>query len=459
MVPLMLFVSSIAATAASLPSVVLGRPTDRSVTMNVLASADSDCIVEHGLASGAYSLQTSPRRFRAGVPEEMLLDGLEAGRQYFYRLQCRASNGAGFTPGDECVFQTQRPRGSTFTFAIEADPHLDSNTSPELLERSLGNVLARRPDFLVDLGDTSMTEKLGATRQGSLHRYKLLRSKFDVACHSVPLFLVIGNHDGETGGITARTPDNIAVWSTNLRKQYFAGPEPDAFYSGDETSYPFVGLRQSTYSWEWGDTLFVILDPFWNTMTRGTGWAWTLGRDQYTWLDRVLRGSHAKFKFVFIHHLVGGLDSNARGGIEAAPFYEWGGRGVDGTFEFATRRSGWEKPIHELLVETGVTAVFHGHDHFFAKQTLDGIVYQEVPQPAWPGLTLPNPSANGYSSGVFLPSSGDLFVTVSPDRVLVEYVRAVLQKDETADRRNGAVAYSYTIEALSQASRRRAVRR
>lgn len=27
---------------------------------------------------------------------------------------------------------------------------------------------------------------------------------------------------------------------------------------------------------------------------------------------------------VFIHHLVGGFDGTMRGGIEAAPYYEWG---------------------------------------------------------------------------------------------------------------------------------------
>jgi hypothetical protein len=36
-------------------------------------------------------------------------------------------------------------------------------------------------------------------------------------------------------------------------------------------------------------------------------------------------------------------------------------------------------------------------------------------------------------------------VTVSPAGVKVEYVRSYLPKDETAERRNGEVAFSYTI--------------
>ena len=35
-----------------------------------------------------------------------------------------------------------------------------------------------------------------------------------------------------------------------------------------------------------------------------------------------------------------------------------------------------------LLVANKVNIVFHGHDHLFVKQDLDGIVYQEVPQPS-----------------------------------------------------------------------------
>jgi hypothetical protein len=397
---------------------------------------------------------------RAGEPEEITLEGLDPDRAYVYRLQFRAQGEPSFSPGEPCRFHTQRRSGSTFTFAIEADPHLDPQASPELFARSLGNVLALHPDFLVDLGDTFMSEKLAPTQTLSLARYKLLRSNFDLVGHSVPIFLVPGNHEGEAGWLHDGTADNIAVWTTNMRKEYFPGPEPDHFYSGDTTVYPFVGLREAVYAFEWGDALFVTLDPFWNTPTRGTGlWTWTLGRQQYLWLEQVLQRSRATFKFVFIHHLAGGLDPSARGGIEAAPYFEWGGRSLDGQWEFDSRRPGWGRPIHQLLVDNGVTVVFHGHDHFYATQTLDGIVYQEVPQPGWPGRTLPDPSLYGYLRGTFLPSSGDLLVTVSPDKVKVDYVSSVLAKDETAERRNGAVVHSYEIQAkTASAPRRRPVR-
>ena len=34
-------------------------------------------------------------------------------------------------------------------------------------------------------------------------------------------------------------------------------------------------------------------------------------------------------------------------------------------------------PVHQLMVKNGVTIFFQGHDHLFARQERDGMVYQE----------------------------------------------------------------------------------
>ena len=87
-----------------------------------------------------------------------------------------------------------------------------------------------------------------------------------------------------------------------------------------------------------------MLDPYWYTggETRETAenWSWSLGREQYDWLRRTLEASKSPFKFVFIHHLVGGKDAQSRGGIEVAPFFEWGGKDIDGKNTFAQKRPG-----------------------------------------------------------------------------------------------------------------------
>ena len=106
-------------------------------------------------------------------------------------------------------------------------------------------------------------------------------------------------------------------------------------------------------------------------------------------------------------------------------------------------------PIHQLLVRHRVSAVFHGHDHLYVKQDLDGIVYQEVPQPGYPRFNQANSATDyGYVNGVILGSPGHLRVTVTPERARVELVRPVLTRDETATRRNREIGHTYDIRAI-----------
>ncbi len=136
-----------------------------------------------------------------------------------------------------------------------------------------------------------------------------------------------------------------------------------------------------------------------------------------------------------------------RGGIEAAPYFEWGGKNLDGTDVFSQKRPGWSMPLHQLFVKNAVTAVFHGHDHLYAKQDLDGIVYQEVPQPSAINFSNFNSIASsyGYKNGTILGSSGFIKVTVNSKSVQSQYIRTWLLKDETNQRKNGELADAWLI--------------
>jgi predicted phosphodiesterase len=295
---------------------------------------------------------------------------------------------------------------AAFTFTITADSHLDENTSRELYERTLRCAAADKPAFHVDLGDTFMSEK-----QKNEQQYADQRRYFDLL--KVPVHLVTGNHDGECGRYLDGTTNNLAMWSRAMRLKYF--PEQEKNY----------------YSWEQGNSLFVALDPYWFAPQQrrdDDNWTRTLGKEQYDWLKKTLETSKAKFKFVFIHQLVGGLERAGRGGVEAVPFFEWGGK------EFNEKRPGWAMPIHQLLVTNHVSIVFHGHDHLYAKQDLDGMVYQCVPQPGDPRG---GRETYSYRQGTILPSSGYLRVTVSDKDAKVEYVRP-----------DGSIAHTYTRSAL-----------
>lgn len=413
---------------------ILGRPTRDSVTISVLAYQDTEGVIAVGTQAGHSIGQTPLRLFKKDEPVELVIGGLQPNTGYQYQLRSRGTNSAAG------VFHTQRPPGSAFTFTVTADSHLDDRSSPEIYRKTLTNALADKPDFHVDLGDTFMTEK-HASRDAALRQYFAQRFYFGQLCHSAPLFLVLGNHDGESPRGRGSDADDLAVWSNRMRKLYFPNPIPDRFYSGNANPHAEAGLLQNYYAWEWGDALFVVLDPFWFTQKqrgRDDNWKRTVGEEQYQWLERTLSESRAIFKFVFTHHLVGGGTPEGRGGVEAASSYEWGGKNADGTDGFNQNRSGWSMPIHELLVRNRVAIVFHGHDHFYAKQDLDGIVYQLVPQPANESSSrAPRFAAEyGYRDGALLGGSGHIRIAVSETGIRADYVLS-----------DGSIAHTYAVPA------------
>jgi hypothetical protein len=99
-----------------------------------------------------------------------------------------------------------------------------------------------------------------------------------------------------------------------------------------------------------------------------------------------------------------------------------------------------------LLVDNHVTILFHGHDHFFAKQELDGVIYQECPQPGSLNDKI-QAAEYGYVNGTFMASPGHLTIKVTGNEVSVGYIRTYLLEKETSGHKNGEVAYSYTIKA------------
>ncbi|MBS1797048.1 MAG: metallophosphoesterase [Acidobacteria bacterium] len=430
--------------------IVLGRPTRNSVTLSVLAYTDTEATIVYGPQKGKYDRETAKLALKKDAPSEVVLGDLKPNTRYYYRFRSRPAGGGRFEDSREFDFTTARPAGTDFTFAIQADSHLDEGIDTDVYRRSLLNAGAANPDFLVDLGDTFMTDKYPEFRQAAA-QYVAQRYYFGLVGASVPVFLALGNHDGENGWRRSGG-ESMFDWSNMMRRRYFPNPVPNEFYGGNRTPDKTLGLLQDYYAWEWGDALFVVLDPFTFTVSRARGdddnWNWTLGREQYFWLKETLEKSRAKYKFVFIHHLVGGADRVARGGAEAAAFWEWGGRSFDLKDEFSANRNGFALPVHQLLVRNQVAAVFHGHDHLFVKQDLDGIVYQEVPQPGHRRAdNVRTAEEYGYKSGVVRGSSGVLIVRVTSASAKISYVRAFPEGRERNGRPDGAIEYEYEIPA------------
>ncbi|MEI7595910.1 MAG: metallophosphoesterase [Bacteroidota bacterium] len=429
---------------------ILGKPTNSSITINILLDQKADVYWEYGTTSGSYPFTSATFTSKIDTPLVAEFTNLLSNTKYYYRTRYRVNgSSSAFSTGQEHTFQTQRASGSTFSFAIEADPHLDTNTIPASYTLTLQNILAKKPDFMIDLGDIFMSEKLPLINQAEItNRHLLYRPFFNEVCHSVPLYLVLGNHEGELGWRITGQANSLPVMATNTRKFYYPNPEPNSFYSGDTIEENMVGLRQDYYAWEWGDALFIVLDPYWHTVTK-PDWGWTLGETQYNWFKSTITSSQAKFKFVFCHNLVGGKGNDARGGAEYVDFFEMGGQNADSTFGFDTYRPNWGKSIHQLMVENNATIFFHGHDHLYAKQEKDGLVYQEVPQPSAKSIGNVTGAQWGYVDGVLMSNRGYILVTVNNDSTRVEYIKTYLPSEENATRHNGDIAHSYTISNLT----------
>ena len=427
-------------------NLLLTRPGATSITASILASKEIEVVIAFGGSAGTMNRHTPATKLHPGTPAGIVMDHLEPGTPCYYQLTWRMNGGQ---PQSDSIhsFVTQRPPGKEFTFALQADSHLDASTNVRVYQQTLANILAGRPDFMIDLGDTSMVDKFGSFYTRAESQYLGQRYYLSSIGNSVPMLFVLGNHDGEQGSRLTGQPNSMPLWSLGMRRKYFPNPEPGGIYNGNTRPEPGAGLLQDYYSWEWGSALFVVLDPFWFTRDRmGTdNWGMTLGEAQYGWLTQTLEASRAPFKFVFIHHLVGGLGRDARGGAAIAPYMEWGGKNTDGTDGFAQHRPGWAMPIHQLLVKHGVSIVFHGHDHLFAKEKLDGIIYQEVPQPGHPSGGTRSAEEYGYT-GIILGSSGHLQVTVAPRETRVDYVRCSVPGVTRTEAPNGAVEHSYLIK-------------
>ena len=459
---------------AQTKSIILGRPTATSVTASILFDQNVQYFLEYGTLSGSYPNVTTVYNNALNVPDEIDLINLSPNSQYYYRMQFKLVGATSYSVTQEYKFHTQRAPGENFTFTVESDEHLyDIKGNRSMYQVTLANEAADNPDFMLSLGDIFGDDHTPLTTTSSdmdaLH--KDYRQYLGQICHSIPFYVCLGNHEGEndyflnTTGIYTTVanplpaaPNGIGVWGTLWRKYYYPNPFPNSFYSGNTTVENYgIDTPENYYSWTWGDALFVVLDVYRTEIAPGStpadpgkpnNWDWTLGRTQYDWMRSVLENSTANHKFVFAHHSRG----QGRGGVVWAPGYEWGGM-QNNQYKFDQYRPGWGKPIQKVFEDTGVDVFFQGHDHLFAKEQLNGVVYQEVPMPSDITYAIGyTANATAYTDPAVDPTcsrldgTGHIRVNVTPNCVTVDYVKAYIPgTNGSAGHNNGEIGYSYTL--------------
>lgn len=453
------FVSKMSDLAIPIGNMIIGSPTNNSVTASVILEKDAEGFIEYAIESGKYNYKNSMFKTKNSEPLEINIDQLKPNSLYYYRLNYRLAGENKFTVTPESWFATQKNPTTSFSFGIQGDSHperVGKMFNSNLYQQTIEHVTEYKPDFYFMLGDDFNIDRLvasnSATRENVEPIYKKQRYYLGNPGTNPPLYLVNGNHEQAAKYLLNGTPDNAAIQAGLARKKFFPLPAPNQFYSGDNDTVPFIGLLKDYYAFEWGNALFVVIDPYWHSDVavdnqpniegnkgKKDPWSITLGIKQYEWLKKTLENSKSKFKFVFAHHVNG----TGRGGVERAKYYEWGGFGQNGQWQFDSYRSGWDMPIHQLFVKNKVSIFFQGHDHLFAKQELDGVIYQSVPNPADDTHTAFNKEA--YTIGEILPNSGFLYITVHPEDVKVEYIRSYFMKNSELNE-DATKTFTYSIK-------------
>lgn len=338
------------------------------------------------------------------------------------RIPYRLVRGDDLNPVYQGSAPTAPPPGTPFTFAMITDTHLNprdpllpgTTVGPDFygeMEQTMLDVMSEvsavGADFVINLGDLLDYHALGQfngpapdvhwARLAYLNYRRLLGDTTANAAH----FEVIGNWDGESGCDSA---DAIAR-STTQRLIYSPGPSPATYPEGGSPN-------QDYYAFTWGDALFVVLNVMTYTPTchlldydPGLPDDWTLGTAQLAWLQRTLAGAKAKWRFLFIHHTVGG----AAGDPSDTAYGRGGGQAA---------HVGEQAQIHAMMLQYGVQVFFYAHDHVFTDMVVDGIHY------ALPGSAGAPWKFDGSETGYtqYWEDSGFARARVTPDHVQVDFV-------------------------------------
>lgn len=197
-----------------------------------------------------------------------------------------------------------------FTFVVFGD----NRSGDEKYRKLVSMAMERKPDFFVNIGD--VIDRPGNRKQWD-NFWQLSKPI------TVPYFLVVGNHD-----IHSSVPLSEKTYK-------------------DEVDLPGNELY---YSFHAGNSLFVVLD------SELKGQEKRIMGDQLTWLENVLKTSHSKHTFVFLHH----------------PLYTslWKGHhSHDSLDKYPEDRDG----LQALFAKFRIAAVFAGHEHYYEKRTVDGV--------------------------------------------------------------------------------------
>jgi len=272
----------------------LQMATQDSITVCWETEKPGTSVVRYGVGKPTQSVASD----KNGTFHEITITGLKPG-PYVYEVETTTSEGKVTSP--LLTFQPAVGPEEPYSFILIGD----TQRNPKVTARLAAVAFARRPNFVVHLGDV-----VDDGRSKDQWVNDLLGPCRDLIAR-VPIYPCIGNHE-----------KNHAYYY-----QYFSLPKPEYYYS-----------------FTYGNAEFFSIDT-----NKKVG----PGSEQYKWLDEALGKSKAKWKFVYHHHPVYTSDDDDYGntwkGIAS-------GQGDRNARQLAT-----------LYDKHKVDVVFSGHVHFYER--------------------------------------------------------------------------------------------
>ncbi len=384
------------------------------------------------------------------------LSGLRSNTSYAYALQFKASSDKGpYLTSSLKSFSTAKNEGKPFKMVITADLHrpLHVELFGKWALESMAYLKAENPDFIVDLGDLADVdvfnpsynqEQVDSIYYQNIAYYQAL---------GFPTVFVPGNHEAINQYYDKQSDAfrgwHYAPWLSS--KPLLSGVARLKYMP--HYQHGIVGLSpdyRTFFSWEWGDALFIVFDPFTYTTVYPTNCvsnsAFTLGIEQKKWLRDVVKNTDRKYIVLFGHHTLSGIFNNeilcyGKGGAEVA------GRGNNPTELFDPLPTGRTR-----------TVMFLGHDHVFVAENYRGLEMVHCPSLTKSRIDNWSWDKQGYGKaewmfdGCFVGSVGDgkdtiwrgkiLSIRESRDRYIINY-QGDVHEQFIANPANPAVSNQY----------------
>ena len=216
-----------------------------------------------------------------------------------------------------------------FSFTVAGDNRPANNELPQpaVFQEILNSIKHENTSFFVNTGDIIM----GNTQNPSILERQFSDYIAAISVLAIPMYVACGNHD-VANSVSREFFEKFLKLSKNPNFK------PEFFYS-----FKFEGIN------------FIILDAY-----EPGNWGAVKGQE-LSWLESVLAKMKDEEVFIFVH----------------PPVYSVLNPGciTDGSKHVAFSSKKNQDYIRELFKKFNVDGVFHGHEHLFNKQNIEGTEY------------------------------------------------------------------------------------